>query len=335
MNFATPVECRFTSSGLQEQILLYSVKQSKGEAECAQVDWVVELSQNLKEGDAVLSIVSSADIDAVVLHLYALAKYLKRKQDRSFEIQVYVMLKKSGTFDLYNITAMIANLEKAYGDGQICQKIAMMLAMGGNDFLPKLHHITHLKVMQQFLASKVYVEQLFHTQGSDLTTIGKKMFTDIMKNLYCPPSLDSEALSFEEIRQLTIKPPTLKSRTSTDNTVTFSFSDGQADLRHPRLWLPPKSCLDCLCTLYDAMLQYFAGLGRHDAGLPDFSATCLKKDGSYNFGKDARVGRLQDLLAIDESTLQLQKKCAQARKRSLQSTPKKQSASKRMHLATP
>ena len=206
MNFANPMECRFISNGLSEQILLHSVKQRKGEAECAQVDWVIELSESLKDGDALLSIVSSADIDAVVLHLYALAKHLKRKGDGSFEIAVYVMLKKSGAFDLYNITGMISVLEKAYGDAQICPMVAMMLAMGGNDFLPKFQNITHLKVLQQFLASSVYKEQLFHKTGSDLIAVDRKMFTEFMKNLYCPPSVHSEELTFEEVRQLTINP---------------------------------------------------------------------------------------------------------------------------------
>ena len=245
------------------------------------------------------------------------------------------MLKKRGTFDLYNITRMISILEKAYGDTQICQMMAMMLAMGGNDFLPKFQHITHLKVLQQFLASPVYKEQLFQKAGSDLIAIDRKMFTEFMKDLYCPPALHSEELTFEEVRQLTIKPPTLKNQTSSD-AITFSFSDGQANLRHPRQWLPPKSCMENLCTLYDAMLEYFSGLGRHDAALPDFSVTCLdskKRDGSYNLGKEAHVTRLKDLLTINESELQLQKKYAQARKRALQSTPKKQSTSKRMHLS--
>ena len=98
INFANPIECKFTSNGLKEQILLHSVKQRKGEAECAQVDWVIELSENLKEGDAILSIVSSADIDGVILHLYALARLLKRKGDRSFEIAVYYYAEKAWYF---------------------------------------------------------------------------------------------------------------------------------------------------------------------------------------------------------------------------------------------
>ena len=44
--------------------------------------------------EAVLSIVSSADIDDFVLHLYALARQLKQKGDRSFEISMHVMLKR-------------------------------------------------------------------------------------------------------------------------------------------------------------------------------------------------------------------------------------------------
>ena len=45
----------------------------KGEAEMAQVDWLVECVDDLSEGDAVLSVVSSGDIDAVVIHLFVLS----------------------------------------------------------------------------------------------------------------------------------------------------------------------------------------------------------------------------------------------------------------------
>ena len=106
-----------------------------------------------------------------------------------------VLLKKSGTFNLYNITRIIFILERVYDDAQVCQMIAIMLAMGGNDFLPKFQHITHLKVLQQVFASPVYKEQLFHKAGSDLIAIDRKMFTEFMKDLYCPPSLHSEELT--------------------------------------------------------------------------------------------------------------------------------------------
>ena len=212
----------------------------------------------------------------------------------------------------------------------------MIIAMGGNDFLPKFQQITHLKVLQQFLASPVYKEQLFKKDGSNLRAVDKKIFTEFMKDLYCPSSLCSEHLTFQEVRQLTIKPPTSKTQTRIDNTITFTFSDGQADLRQPRLWLPPKACLERLCSLYDAMLEYFAGLGKHDASLPNFHLTCIdtkQRDTANVLGKESHVGSLKDLLAIDDKKLQIQKKQAQASKRALESTPKKQSTSKRMHLS--
>ena len=44
--------------------------------------------KDLQEKGAVLSIVSSADIIGFVLHLYALARQFKQKEDHSFETAV-------------------------------------------------------------------------------------------------------------------------------------------------------------------------------------------------------------------------------------------------------
>ena len=76
-----------------------------------------------------------------------------------------------------------------------------------------------------------------------------------------------------------------------------------------------------LCTLYKVTLESFSGLGKHNADLPDICVTCLdskKRDGSMDHITLARklmLRRFKDLLTINESVLQLQKKYAQARKR--------------------
>lgn len=50
-----------------------SEKRRKGEAEMAQVDWLLSSIPDLQHGDWIGSIVSSGDIDAVVIHSFALS----------------------------------------------------------------------------------------------------------------------------------------------------------------------------------------------------------------------------------------------------------------------
>ena len=141
-------------------------------------------------------------------------------------------------------------------------------------------------------------------------------------------------LSYEEIRQLSIKPA--KASKQLNDVVTFNFTDGQADLRNPKLWLLPAACLHKLSTLYDIMFAYMAGLGHHDARLPDISASCLVKDVnmSYDFGKEAMVTSVSDLLFLDVENLHTRCKKSKQKKRPLDLTPKKHRSNKRKPVAT-
>ena len=146
---------------------------------------------------------------------------------------------------------------------------------------------------------------------------------EFIKALYCPKSLNPASLPYEAVRQITIKPP--KKKTKETNTVTFTFADGQAELKHPKLWMPPESCLKRLATLYDAMMEYMRGLGDHTAVLPDFTKTCLVEKGGqieYDLGPESHVKTLKELLAIDESVLHKQQLLAKGAKRhAFESTP--------------
>ena len=48
----------------------------------SQVDWVLHSIQDLMPGDSVLSVVRSSNIDAVVIHMFALSHLLPRDEDR-------------------------------------------------------------------------------------------------------------------------------------------------------------------------------------------------------------------------------------------------------------
>ena len=328
---AVPILATFDSDGLASTEKLSSIKQRKGEAECAQLDWIVYYAASLVPGEVMLSIVTSADIDSVVLHLFALSDHFPRNENGTFKNDVYVMLQKTGHFDLYNITGMLMVLEKAFHSRAIGKNLAMILCLGGNDFIPKFHSISHLKVTQLFLSQSRYRDGLFSLNESNVTN--HDILEDFVKELYCPKSFDVNLLNYEEVRQLSIKPT--KAFKKVNDMVNFNFIDGQADLRHPKLWLPPAACVHNLAR-YDAMFDYMAGLGRHDARLPDFKTTCLTKAAdhtTYDLGPEAMVGSLKDLLVLNVKDLLTRQKKVRS-KRSLVLTPQKDISSKRKPVAT-
>ena len=77
---------------IKSQERLSTVHQRKGEAELAQLDWVVESLSDLKEGESVVSYVTSGDIDAVTAHLFTASLRFPRKEDGTFQSDVYVIL---------------------------------------------------------------------------------------------------------------------------------------------------------------------------------------------------------------------------------------------------
>jgi len=58
----------------------------------AQVDWLMEYESFLHAGESCVSIVTSGDIDAVVIHMFALAYKWKRTTNTGFLHDVYVAL---------------------------------------------------------------------------------------------------------------------------------------------------------------------------------------------------------------------------------------------------
>jgi hypothetical protein len=178
-----------------------------------------------------------------------------------------------------------------------------------------------------------YRDGLFSLAEGNVTH--QDVLEDFLKELYCPKSLDVDLLNYEEVRQLSIKPA--KTSKKLTDVVTFHFVDGQADLRHPKLWLPPAACIRKRSTLNDALLEYMRGLGHHDARLPNFKATCLVKtacDTTYDFGAEAMVSSMKDLLTLNVDDLLRRRKKVKSKKRSLPLTPQKETSSKRKPVAT-
>ncbi len=286
--YAVPIRTRFDSRQLTDKSKLGHIHQRKGEAEMAQVDWLMDALPDLKEGDSVVSLVTSGDIDAVPIHLFAIAQHWPRRDDNTFNHPVFVILTKpKGSHDVYNITQMIEVLERSYGTGA-SMKIAVVLCSGGNDFMLKFNGISHEKMLLQFVRNSHFMEHLMVFQnGNQSEYVNKNMFRDFMKALYCPSKLMPSKLSTDHVRQLSVKRP------------------GQKTLSKPQKWMPPNSALDSIASLIDLQIEYLYTAGCHSAKLPNFILKgCLKEDGDGNIGYDlgdkVHIANPENLLEISE-----------------------------------
>lgn len=84
----------------------------------------------------------------------------------------------------------------------------MALCLGGNDFIPKFHGMSHKKILEIFLKTPRLRCSLFNIQFEAVhsVTIDSSLYKDLVKQLYCPNKVDSSKMSLEEVRRLTIKP---------------------------------------------------------------------------------------------------------------------------------
>ena len=98
-----PIKACFCEEGLQSVEEVSLIQQRKGEAEMAQVDWLYTMLEGFKTpGEGIASIVTSGDIDSVVIHLFSIAHTWPRKENGQFLHPVYVVLQKPmGFFDIY------------------------------------------------------------------------------------------------------------------------------------------------------------------------------------------------------------------------------------------
>lgn len=316
--YCVPVRATYGPFGFQSQDHIQGIKQRKGEAEMAQIDWLNCCYASLNPGESVLSVVTSGDIDALPIHLFAVSTLLPRNEKRSFENKVFIMLQKPyGLFDLYCITDIITLLEKTYGMHS-CVKIAFALCMGGNDFIPKFHGISHQKVLSTCMES--YQNELFllKTDSTNSVTsaeVNKESYINFIKTLYCPKRMNPSKLSFDDVRQLSIKDPK------------------HQELKNPMKWVPPQSALQSFAQLIDCQIDYLFTLGDHEAVLPNFlDKGCLMRDEDgkvhYDFGDDVKFVNKEELLKIEEEVLSVTIQRASARqtarsKRSLEYTPQK------------
>jgi hypothetical protein len=315
---------------------LHHIQQRKGEAEMAVVDWLYTLAVDMADEEAIMSIITSGDIDAVPLHMFAVGRFWPRYQNGKFRNPVYVQLQKRGGYsDIYNITGIVETLEATFREPYIGMTLSLCLCLGGNDFLPRFQGITHQKLIQNIFGKAKYRQNIFdyNCDGTVPTSskINSAVYLEAVQAMYCPKSFDVTALTYDEVRQLTIKPVQVPRKES----ITFIFSDKQINVRFPTLWLPPSSCLLRLIQLQNCFFSYMFTAGIHDAKLPDFSQSCLSQGGkTYDLGVDAYCKSLDSLLPLNEQILNQKKKSRQS-KRGLDSTPPKKLRKKRATFSTP
>ncbi len=203
---AVPLRCSFTTAGgFEHAVPLNDMKQRKGEAELAQVDWLLDAANSLAPGEAAISVVTSGDIDAIPIHLFVLSLRWPRNTDGSFIFPVYVLLQKPNKKqDLYNITGMVEILEKSFQEKYIAVKIAVGLCMGGNDFVPKFYGKSHDKILSLLLMNDTFKQGLISV---DPPTVGLNtpVYVEFVKALYCAPKMDAQSVPFDQVRKMSMK----------------------------------------------------------------------------------------------------------------------------------
>lgn len=293
--FTTPVRAEFGPNGFIKQHKLTHIKQKKGEAEMAICDWLRDSVSDLKNGEGVVGYVTSGDIDAVVIHLFALSLHWPRKPDCSFCFPVYIVLQKADQeHDIYCITRMIEIIEKKHGVFSGLQ-IAVGLAMGGNDFFPKFYGKSHKKMLQLFVENHYMWSMLDIVRNENgipvSATVNENVFISFIKHVYCQSTCNPEKLTFEAVRQNTIKRPK------------------QTGFRPPNQWLPPQSALLQLAMLLECQIEYLFTAWHPDMRVPEFGEKgCLKvsEDGfvEYDLGENVRIKDPEELLVMSDKELE-------------------------------
>ena len=181
--FSRPVRSFFDRNGDYQESKLLNIKQRKGEGELSQVDWLLHYLPLLTCGQSCLSIVTSGDIDALPAHMTFISRYWPRNEDKSFIFPVYVLLRKQGGGEFYNVTAIVETLEAHFKDRHAGLYIAACLSLGGNDFFPKLHGHTHPTILRAIVESEM-ISSLFDIECEDEFVTGMTINFTSYKKLF-------------------------------------------------------------------------------------------------------------------------------------------------------
>ncbi|KAH3885649.1 hypothetical protein DPMN_009644 [Dreissena polymorpha] len=107
-------------------------------------------------------------------------------------------------YDIY-ITGILSVMEKVWQDNTIGMKIARVLSVAGNYFLPKMHSISHLKTAETYSRNPAIKSGLFHTEKTSDTSDIRILFSiqqykELIKAMYCQKQLHASQFTYGEIR---------------------------------------------------------------------------------------------------------------------------------------
>ena len=332
--FSVPIACSYGRGQVQGPSKVAGIKQRKGEAEMSICDWLLHYLPRVLPGQAVASVITSGDIDAVVIHLFILGKLWR---DKDFEDRplVYVLLQKPGKkWDVYCITGILNVLQKAFNDEIIGCKVAVALCIGGNDFIPGFSGISHSRVVSTYTRSEMFLRDMISITAEDKLFLDSKTFVDFVATLYAKSNQTD--LTFEQIREHTIKKKRSKKL----------LAEQGALVNHPRTWMPPKTAIENLAKLVQFQILYLETAGFHDALLPPFhECPCLEVHNgnvNYNFGPDSHISTLDELVpqvtdkaAMDMTKTKVTTPKKRPKKRTLKYTPQKGGNRKKNLTSTP
>lgn len=169
-----------------------NIEQRKGEAEMAQVDWLKDAQHQLKEGDGIVNYVTSADIDTIVIHFFALSLFWPRKSDNTFKYPVYVWLQKNKP-EIYDITSIIEVIENRFKYKYVGALLAILLSMGGNDYLPNFHGISNEKLLNAVFEDIEMLTSLVQFQERNQTyqcILNVDLYFKLYSKLYYPNNVE-------------------------------------------------------------------------------------------------------------------------------------------------
>ena len=158
-------------------------------------------------------------------------------------------------------------------------------------------------------------------------TVNNSVFVNYIKHVFCQSINDPHKLSFEALRQSTIKMPR------------------QSRFKPPNHWLPPKHALHQLALLLECQVEYLFTAWQPDTKVPNFAAKgCLKvnDDGfvQYDLGEEVRVEKQEELLVLTDKELNNSLKASRRKptrhtaKRGTQETPQKRIKIKRQLITS-
>ena len=304
VKYCVPIFCETKTEPVRSTTTkTLNVKQRKGEAEMAVSDWLIGLQGELKDGDSVVCLVTSGDIDAVYIHLDVVSRLWAKDENNEYKVPVYVVLQKQGgNVDVYNITSLLTLFEKHYRDLAIGSKLAYTLCIGGNDFVPKLYTKSHDTVCKSVLENSYFRNSLYLINDGRFT-LNCDIFIELIKYMYTHKRKQGKATPFEEVRAISIAK-------TEDPTKPSGFR--HAD---PRKWLPPQSAIARLAELVQLQIEYLQTAGNHSSDMPNFlGVSCLRENRSgeivYDFGNEAHFENLAELPSV-----------VKKKKRSMKGTP--------------